>query len=437
MRFDRQWGKALPSQTQSNKAFPNLVPGIVFAGYDSPFTWNNFSPRVGVTYALDAARKTVARASLTRYAGQLNTGSIGFTNPSSTAGSATYRWIDKNGDHLAQTDEVQLDQFITAGGGFNPAAPTSVTSANQIDPNLKAPVTSGIVVGVDRELMANLAVQVNYSYTRTSDLFGNFSGAITPRVGVVPGPNGDYAPGTPLTGTLPDGTPYSIPTFIPNAAKVAAGGNGFLLTQVPGYFSSYNGIELGVIKRLSNKWMARVGFAFNNATEHFDDPNGMYDTNGNPTRTLTEQLINGGQFAPQSGGSGAGSIYINGKWTINANAMYQAPYGIEVSGNVFGRQGYPYPLFRQVSLGSDSGLSVPVVPEVDTFRYANLWNTDLRAARQFKTDKVNLRAILDVFNAFNANTVLVRNNNILSTSFNAIAQNLSPRIFRVGVVVGF
>jgi hypothetical protein len=42
-----------------------------------------------------------------------------------------------------------------------------------------------------------------------------------------------------------------------------------------------------------------------------------------------------------------------------------------------------------------------------------------------------------MFNMFNANTVLIRNNNLASTSFNTIAQNLSPRIFRVGVVVGF
>jgi len=37
----------------------------------------------------------------------------------------------------------------------------------------------------------------------------------------------------------------------------------------------------------------------------------------------------------------------------------------------------------------------------------------------------------------NANTVLVRNNNILATTFNQIGQNLSPRIFRIGVEVGF
>ena len=43
----------------------------------------------------------------------------------------------------------------------------------------------------------------------------------------------------------------------------------------------------------------------------------------------------------------------------------------------------------------------------------------------------------DLFNVTNANTVLVRNNNALSTAFNTIGQNLSPRIFRAGVTVGF
>ena len=81
----------------------------------------------------------MARASFSRYAGQLNTGTVGVRNPSSTAGSATYRWVDTNGDHFAQANEVNLDEFITAAGGFNPANPTAVTSANVLDPDLKAP----------------------------------------------------------------------------------------------------------------------------------------------------------------------------------------------------------------------------------------------------------------------------------------------------------
>jgi hypothetical protein len=61
VRYDRQWGRALPSTTNPNPAFPDLVPGLAFAGYDSPFTWNNISPRAGVTYALDDARRSIVQ----------------------------------------------------------------------------------------------------------------------------------------------------------------------------------------------------------------------------------------------------------------------------------------------------------------------------------------------------------------------------------------
>jgi hypothetical protein len=313
-----------------------------------------------------------------------------------------------------------------------------VTSANVLDPNLEAPKTNSLVAGIERELRPNLALQANYSYTRTTDLYGNFTGRITPRVGVT---LADYTPGLGFSGTLMDGTGYNIPTFIPNTAKVTAGGNGFLTTNIPGYSTDYSGIELGLVKRLSNRWMGRLAFSYNNAREHFDSAAGVYDTNGNPTPTLSEPLKDGGQFAPQSGGSGAGNIYINAKWQFNVNGMYEAPYGIEVSANVFGRQGYPYPMFRQgttATLGGDSTLSVLVTPQIDYFRYPDLWNTDLRAARTFKVNGgVTIRGIFDLFNAFNANTALLRSNNVAATNFNVLVQNLSPRIARVGLVVGF
>ncbi len=48
-----------------------------------------------------------------------------------------------------------------------------------------------------------------------------------------------------------------------------------------------------------------------------------------------------------------------------------------------------------------------------------------------------------MYSTYSANTALVRNNNIGATTFNpkfrfnALAQNLSPRIARVGLVIGF
>lgn len=433
LRYDQQGGRALPSVTAANPAFPALVPGLNFAGYEAPFTWKNLSPRAGVTYALDESRKTVARASYARFAGQLESGTVGYMNPSSSAGVAVYRWLDLDNDHLPSANEVQTNQFLGTANGFNAANPTAVTSANRIAADLEAPVTQSVVAGLDRELRANFAVSVNYTYTRTTSLLGNATFSVTPRVGVT---LADYAPGPTLTGTLPGGSTYAVPTFIANQAKVTAGGSGFLLTNWDGYYTDYHGLEVSAIKRLSNRWMGRVGVSFNNAREHYA-PEAMYDTNGNPTRTITEPLVDGGQFAPQSSGNAAGNVYINARWQLNVNGMYQAPFGIELAANVFGRQGYPFPLFRTQALGADTGLSVLVTPAIDTFRYDNIWDTDVRVARTFKMHSISLRVIGDLFNVMNANTVLVRNNNVLSTVFNTIGQNLSPRILRLGLVVGF
>jgi hypothetical protein len=438
IRYDRQWGEADPSTTQANPAFPELVPGIEFAGYRSPFTWNNLSPRAGITYTLDESRRTNLRVNYTSFAGQLATSTVGFMNPASSLGSITYRWADLNGDGFAQGNEVNTSQVLSSSG-INLNNPTAVTSPNQLDPNLKAPVTRSLVAGLDRELAPHLAAQVAYTYSQTSNLFGNAAASITPRVGVPL--NSGYTAGPVLTGTLPDGSTYSVPTFMPIASLVSAGGGGFYGTNVPGYYSDYNGVEVALMKRLSKKWMSRVSFAYNNAREHFSDPAGRYNNSGNPTPTVTEPLVDGGQFVAATG-SGGGAYYLNAKWQFNANGMYQAPYGLEVSGNVFGRQGYPFPIYRPQAVGSDT-LNVLVSPEVDTFRYPNAWDTDLRVARQFTFQALKVRVMADVFNVFNGNAALLRinslggTNNVTPPSFNTLSQNVTPRIVRLGLVVGF
>ena len=115
-----------------------------------------------------------------------------------------------------------------------------------------------------------------------------------------------------------------------------------------------------------------------------------------------------------SSGNSAGSVFINAKWQFNANAMYQAAYGIEIAGNVFGRQGYPYPMFRTQALGADTGLAghrdaedrhVPLRQRVE--------HGPARGA-EFKLRAMSFRLIGDLFNVLNANTALVRNNNVLA-----------------------
>jgi hypothetical protein len=431
-RYDRQSGKALPSQTLANKAFPNLVPGISFDGYDAPFTWKNISPRAGLTYALDDSRKTIVRASFARYAGQLSNGEVGYMNPTGAAGWAEYRWTDRNGDNLVTPDEVHLDEFLTSGGGFNPNAPTAVSSANRIDPDFEAPRTTGFILGVDRELVANLALQVAYSYGQTTGT--NYTPFRHPDGGFI-GPELYTQIGT-ATGSLPGGGAYSVPLYAAPVALLDQVGNGRFLTNFDGYASKFNGLEFTVIKRLSNRWMGRAAMSFNNATEDYDM---AIPTNfaGNPTRVDTAPLISGGPFAPRSAGSGAGDVFINGKWQLNFNGMYQLPYSMEIAGNLFGKHGTPFPLNINSALGRDGTNRVLVSDKLDTLRLDDVWNLDLRWAWNLPYERTNSRIEVDLFNVMNSNFAINRVRNIQSANYNRIAQNLSPRILRFGVKIGF
>ena len=130
-------------------------PGLTFAGYDSPFTWNNVLAARRPTYALDEHRRTIARATYSRYAGQLSPTTIGGTEPG-VDGRLGDLPLGRHQRRSLRAGRRSADRTSasTQGGGFNPANPTAVTSANQIDPNLKAPLTHSFVAGVDRELMA-------------------------------------------------------------------------------------------------------------------------------------------------------------------------------------------------------------------------------------------------------------------------------------------
>ena len=162
---------------------------------------------------------------------------------------------------------------------------------------------------------------------------------------------------------------------------------------------------------MSNRWMMRLALATTTrpSTTTWTIP---VNLSGNPTVTDTWPLQSGGLWAPRSAGSGSGDVFVNQKWNFNLNGAYQLPWDMEVAGNLFGKQGTPYPYYRNAALGREGTQRILVTPELDTIRFDTLWNLDLRWAWNPRFgERARLQFIADLFNVLNSNTEITRERN--------------------------
>jgi carboxypeptidase family protein len=451
-RFDRQAARNLPSESPANASFPGLVPAATYGGSEDIIKWNSVSPRLGMSYALDASRKTVLRASYANYAEQLAFGNVAGTtgeNPVAS-GYLAYEWIDRNSDRFVQPSEVNLGNFLYSHN-IDPANPASLGGVNKIDRNLKPKRDNEAIIGIDRELAANFAAGLAYTWRRGTDW------EYTPRLAalcptatncriITPA---DYTAGPPTTANG-----FTANVFSPNPALVTAGAGGRYRTNAAGYHTTFNGLELTMTKRLSHRWMGRLAFSYNDWTAHWDGtPYGVFEgsspaISGSITRTEQSPLVQGGQVALLSGGSGKASFYSSVKWQVYANGMVQLPGGFDFSGGLFGKQGGSYPITVRLAAGRDGSLQALATPEVDTVRYPSVFDLDLRLAKTIKFGGAGLTLSAELFNALNNNVVLGRSRQANTGTFistiagaepglGRIEEILAPRVLRVGVNLTF
>jgi hypothetical protein len=431
VRWDRQIASNQASVAPANTAFPDLLPSLSFNGDSPKIAWNDVSPRIGATIALDDNRKTVARASYANYAGQLNPFEVTSASPvGSYYTYIAYKWVDANRDGIAQKNEILTNLGPQYSNAIDPAHPTSASSPNTIASDYHANRDHEVILGVDHELVPNLAVGGAYTFRRTNDW-----PSWNPRIGLT---SADYS-----VVTRPSNGTYSAIVYGPNAAKVDASGGGRILTNRPDYHSQFQGVELTMTKRLSNKWMGRIAFSINDWREYLDGPAAVQNptrtdsTTGAVTGALSGPQVNGGQIAPRSGGSGKGDIFYNARWQLNANGFYQLPAGFEVGANLFGRQGYVQPLMFQVNAGGDGRVRALATSTLDQIRYPNLWDLDLRLAKTITIARAKFLLSADAFNVLNAGTVLAQNRNLAAGAVGTINEIIAPRILRVGVKFQF
>ena len=422
VRYDVQTSEFFASSDPANPAFPLLLPAISTSGsHGNVYDYKNWQPRVGLTYALGAQKTTLLRASYARFADQLGSAATTFANPLGYQYLYAY-FTDTNGNHRA--DPGELGAVYGFYGDINPNDPSG-PGPNVISKNLKDTTTDEFMVGIDHQILPEFVAGLTYTYRHRKDF------AYTPFIqnvvftqtnsGVPAYDTNHNLIGTtgPLFTCSFEGTPCDP---LQNADFTG----GRVLTNRPGYSTNYQSVELGLTKRLSNRWMAHGNFTYTDWKQKQGtcaSPNNLLGANG-------DSCDNGIVYFGGASNSGSyRNVYINAKWAFNVSALYQLPLNFNFGANFYGRQGYPLPFYVRENLGDGLGTQKVIVGSPDSQRNQSVFQLDLRVEKVLPLfQKADLTLSVDFFNALNRHTVLQEQ---IRASTSSTGSSLAGRTYEV------
>jgi len=462
VRYDLQGGHNNASTEAANADAPGILPAFQYGGGPIGFSWGNWTPRLGLTYALGDDHRTLVRASYSRYADQLGLVFAGALNP--TLGQSYYSFFtpaSQVGPGLP-TPITPLNPTPAGNysGPVNPATGLPL-QINSVAANFSAPLTDEILGSLEHAILPDLVVGLNLTYRHLSNLVPGDVGPTTVSSGtpvgsgiplvfdaatpfdpstlnsvVRPATAADYVANT-YTATANNGKTYTVTYY---TLKPGVSTRGGALIENNNATSDYKGASLTLNKRLSNHWMMRGNFTYSNWA--FGNPGNIPDS----ADFLPGGNRSGDQVLVNSAGSGPKQfVYINSKWSGNLNGMYQvAPdkgYGFNLAGNLTVRQGFAFPNYVQVPISGNNyepGLTEDIlVGRPDANRLPDLVDFDARVEKEFAFQDFGLTLSFDAFNLFNTSTPTQRVANLSSPQYNFVYETLAPRVYRFGVRFSF
>ena len=438
LRYDDQSGVNEQFTVDANPLAPDVLPALNYPGGSEDFNWESIVPRLGATYALGQDRSTLLRASFSQFADQLGVGTVTRTNP---AGEA-YAYFTFDGDGLSPYAGQPLT--FSFANGFDPDNPASLVDPDVTDPGLDAPTTSELILAVEHALLPEFVVGLTATFRQVEDILETRTLVRENGTGTVRTLNrNDYASTGTATGTINNrnagGGPYSfaIPLFGELGGYSRTGGS-FLTNGTRE--REYQGVAVNFTKRLANRWMLRGYVNYGDAEWQIDD---TYLFNSDPNLASGGGDTDGQLYLTRSTGSGKGERFLQSSWTANLNGMYQVapdrPWGFNVSASIQAREGYPTPyILDGFNTGDGISRDINVVDDFDRFRLDDLTTIDLRLEKEFAlSSAVNFTFGIDVFNVTNEGTELSRRREINTSQAFFLNDNVSPRIYRLGVRLGW
>ena len=429
VRWDRATSSVLGASVPASPALPDLLPALTAPAVKDALVFNVITPRLGFTYALNESRKTIVRGSYAQFASQLDSNRAALTVSQIPYYSYVYyAAVDTNGNRIADVDEFTRFQGVA---GFDPDNPLGGNPDRIGD--YSAPRTHELLFGVEHELFRNFGLSANVTWRR----YNGFNWLNYPGV-----TSADFTQAGVFSGTAPGVGAYNVPYYHVNEDALPSDFGQVFETRSD-YYQRYLGFEIAATKRMADRWMMRLGFSTNSHREYLKGPGAVEDPTPVFTTTDAYPNVDGGDVMVPSTGSGKSSIYMAlPKYQFIANGAYQAKWGITFAANYMMRQGFSAPYFILSDTDGAGDAIVPeknviLVPDVGKSRLPAVHSLDGRISKNFTYRRASINVDMDVFNLFNAATVLGRDYDLASDGFDQVQEIMNPRIIRFGVRFGF
>ena len=388
------------------------LPGFPVDRIEDTPSWRDISPRFGLAWDVIGDGKTAVKASVGRYVSSQGGGLPQAANPASSISTNTTRtWTDANGDFFPDGDPANPVANGEMGPSANPAFGLPIVVRTFDDSYMldNRPYTWQMSAGVEQELQDNVRVAVTYFRTSHHNQF------FTDNTVVGPGDYDPYCVTAPTNSLLPGGGGNEI---CGQADVSFAGRRTFpnFRTGNEEPFGNrtevFNGVDFEVSARFDNGALIQggtnIGRSVSDRCFVVDSPAELYQCRIVTPLEATQQVKFQAAYPLPFG--------------VALSAVYQLLPGREVRARAtFFNDAIAPSLGRNLSsCAAPTGpcsarVSVDVFEERNSEFEDRVSMLDFRVMKDFIGGFGRVRVVLDLYNAFNANTVLRRSDTFGTT----------------------